>query len=144
MSKANKGLNLDAVISASHVKHRLNFVHTCMRNIYACANVSVCDKFANATMIQRMGVDPLYINLLLYQHGQWIYVEIKRFRKHNCSEFMNKPQNCKLTFQFCLHHIFFQGKLKYNEHIFNGFDKMPEAFLGLFTGENTGKAIIKI
>ena len=36
-----------------------------------------------------------------------------------------------------------QGKLKYNEHITEGFDNMFDAFLGLFMGDNTGKAIIK-
>ena len=37
--------------------------------------------------------------------------------------------------------LFFQGKLKYREHLTNGFDKMPEAFFGLFTGENTGRLL---
>ena len=34
--------------------------------------------------------------------------------------------------------------MKYCEHITTGFDKMPEAFIELFTGANTGKAIVKI
>jgi len=33
--------------------------------------------------------------------------------------------------------------LKFKETVFEGFEKMPEAFIGLFTGENTGKAIVK-
>ncbi|CAF0953438.1 unnamed protein product [Didymodactylos carnosus] len=36
-----------------------------------------------------------------------------------------------------------KGQLKYKETLFDGFDKMPEAFVGLFKGENTGKAVIK-
>lgn len=36
------------------------------------------------------------------------------------------------------------GKLKYAETIIVGFDRLPNAFLGLFTGENTGKMIVKI
>jgi NADPH:quinone reductase len=36
------------------------------------------------------------------------------------------------------------GKLKYTETIVEGFDKLPEAFLGLFTGLNQGKMLIKI
>ncbi|XP_060068367.1 prostaglandin reductase 1-like [Ylistrum balloti] len=36
-----------------------------------------------------------------------------------------------------------EGKLKYKETITNGFEHMPEAFLGLFSGENTGKAVVK-
>ncbi len=37
----------------------------------------------------------------------------------------------------------FQGDLKFKETLFEGFEKMPEAFVGLFKGENTGKAIVK-
>ncbi|XP_033740168.1 prostaglandin reductase 1-like [Pecten maximus] len=36
-----------------------------------------------------------------------------------------------------------QGKLKYKETITEGFQNMPEAFLGLFEGKNTGKAVVK-
>ena len=34
--------------------------------------------------------------------------------------------------------------MKYREHITNGFDKMPKAFIELFTGANVGKAIVKV
>lgn len=36
-----------------------------------------------------------------------------------------------------------ENKLKYKETIINGFDKLPEALLALFTGGNTGKMIVK-
>ena len=36
-----------------------------------------------------------------------------------------------------------QGKLKYHETVTEGFDHMFDAFLGLFTGENLGKAVVK-
>ncbi|GEP91195.1 hypothetical protein [Chitinophaga terrae (ex Kim and Jung 2007)] len=35
------------------------------------------------------------------------------------------------------------GQLKYTETIEEGFDKLPEAFLGLFSGRNSGKMIVK-
>lgn len=35
------------------------------------------------------------------------------------------------------------GKLKFAETIENGFDNLPKALLGLFSGENTGKMIVK-
>lgn len=35
------------------------------------------------------------------------------------------------------------GKLKYTETIVNGFDQLPSALLGLFSGNNTGKMIVK-
>ncbi|WLR53344.1 NADP-dependent oxidoreductase [Bacillus tianshenii] len=37
-----------------------------------------------------------------------------------------------------------QGKLKYEETISEGFEKIPEAFLGLFKGENMGKQLVKV
>ena len=36
-----------------------------------------------------------------------------------------------------------EGKIKSQETIVEGFEKMPEAFLGLFTGNNVGKMIVK-
>ncbi len=37
-----------------------------------------------------------------------------------------------------------EGKLHYNETVLNGFEKLPEAFLGLFTGKNEGKMLVKM
>lgn len=37
-----------------------------------------------------------------------------------------------------------EGKLKYTETVIEGFDELPNAFLGLFEGANTGKMIVKI
>lgn len=36
-----------------------------------------------------------------------------------------------------------EGKIKVRETYTEGFEKMPEAFMGMMTGTNTGKAIIK-
>ena len=36
------------------------------------------------------------------------------------------------------------GKLKRNETVFEGLETMPDAFLGLFTGGNTGKMLVRI
>jgi NADPH:quinone reductase len=36
------------------------------------------------------------------------------------------------------------GKLKFTETFINGFDKLPEAFIGLFSGINQGKLIVKL
>jgi NADPH-dependent curcumin reductase CurA len=36
-----------------------------------------------------------------------------------------------------------EGKLKYTETIIEGFDKLPYAFLGLFSGNNKGKMLVK-
>ncbi len=39
--------------------------------------------------------------------------------------------------------LYVQDKLKYKEQVTEGFEHMFDAFLGLFTGENTGKAVVK-
>ncbi|WP_098741746.1 NADP-dependent oxidoreductase [Paenibacillus sp. EZ-K15] len=36
------------------------------------------------------------------------------------------------------------GKIQYAEHIVDGFEKTIEAFLGLFSGENLGKQLVKV
>jgi len=37
-----------------------------------------------------------------------------------------------------------QGKIQYSETIIDGFDNLPQAFIGLFEGRNEGKMIVKI
>ena len=37
-----------------------------------------------------------------------------------------------------------EGKLKYKETIVKGFDKLPSALIGLFSGDNTGKMIVEV
>lgn len=37
-----------------------------------------------------------------------------------------------------------EGKLKFTQTIIDGFDKLPDAFLGLFTGQNTGKMLVRV
>lgn len=37
-----------------------------------------------------------------------------------------------------------QGKLQYKETVTKGFENMPKAFIGLFTGANIGKAIVTV
>jgi len=37
-----------------------------------------------------------------------------------------------------------EGRLKFKETIMHGFDKLPDALLGLFSGENEGKMIVSV
>jgi NADPH-dependent curcumin reductase CurA len=37
-----------------------------------------------------------------------------------------------------------EGKLQYAENIVDGFENTPQAFLGLFEGENLGKQLVKV
>jgi NADPH-dependent curcumin reductase CurA len=36
-----------------------------------------------------------------------------------------------------------EDKLKYSETVVDGFEKLPEAFIGLFSGRNTGKMLVR-
>ncbi|MDO5769165.1 MAG: NADP-dependent oxidoreductase [Psychrobacter sp.] len=36
------------------------------------------------------------------------------------------------------------GKIRYKEHLIEGFDQLPAAFIGLFSGENIGKLMVKV
>jgi len=36
------------------------------------------------------------------------------------------------------------GKLNYHETFVDGFDQIPQAFLGLFEGNNDGKMIVRV
>jgi NADPH-dependent curcumin reductase CurA len=37
-----------------------------------------------------------------------------------------------------------EGKLQYRETVYEGLEKTPAAFIGLFHGENTGKALVRV
>ena len=39
--------------------------------------------------------------------------------------------------------FYLKGGLKVKEQLYTGIENMRDAFIGLFKGENTGKAIIK-
>jgi len=36
------------------------------------------------------------------------------------------------------------GKIKMRETVYDGLERAPEAFIGLFSGDNTGKAVVKV
>ena len=36
------------------------------------------------------------------------------------------------------------GQMKYRETVFEGIDQAVQALIGLFTGENIGKALVKL
>jgi len=37
-----------------------------------------------------------------------------------------------------------EGKVRFKETVFDGFEKVPEAFIGLFDGANVGKALVRV
>lgn len=56
------------------------------------------------------------------------------------SEFMDKA----MEFAMEVAPLLAQGKIKFQESVYEGLDSAPEAFIGLFKGENTGKAVIRV
>jgi len=56
------------------------------------------------------------------------------------SEFMDKA----MEFFAEVAPLLAQGKIKFQESVYEGLDAAPEAFLGLFKGENFGKAVIRV
>lgn len=47
-------------------------------------------------------------------------------------------------FEKNVHPLVREGHLKFDETVVEGFDKIPEAFAGLFHGKNTGKMVVKV
>jgi len=56
------------------------------------------------------------------------------------SEYMDKA----MEFAMEVAPLLAQGKIKFQESVYEGIDNAPEAFIGLFKGENTGKAVIRV
>ncbi|WP_425409406.1 NADP-dependent oxidoreductase [Hyphococcus sp.] len=56
------------------------------------------------------------------------------------SEYMDKA----MEFAMEVAPLLSQGKIKFQESVYEGIDKAPEAFIGLFKGENKGKAVIRV
>lgn len=40
--------------------------------------------------------------------------------------------------------FFLKGKLIYPEYIIQGFESLPQAFIGMLNGENIGKTLVKV
>lgn len=61
-------------------------------------------------------------------------------RGYIVSEYMDKA----MEFAAEVAPLLAQGKIKFQESVYEGLDTAPEAFLGLFKGENFGKAVIRV
>ncbi|CAL8377015.1 unnamed protein product [Boreogadus saida] len=74
-----------------------------------------------------------------YQHLTIIYKQLK-MEGFLLTRFEHKhPESLKRLMAWMK-----EGKLQCREHITEGFENMPAAFMGMLQGENTGKAIIKV
>ncbi|XP_042309142.1 prostaglandin reductase 1-like [Sceloporus undulatus] len=73
------------------------------------------------------------------------YIQWQMLMKELCMEgfLVYRWENRKEEGLNALLKLVVEGKLKCPEHITEGFDNMPAAFMGMLKGENTGKAIVK-
>jgi len=56
------------------------------------------------------------------------------------SEYMDKA----MEFAMEVAPLLAQGKIKFQESVYDGIEKAPDAFIGLFKGENFGKAVVRV
>ncbi len=56
------------------------------------------------------------------------------------SEYMDKA----MEFAMEVAPLLGAGKIKFQESVYEGLDKAPEAFIGLFKGDNFGKAVVRV
>ena len=101
-----------------------------MSNINKLARIIICGQIAlyNATTVPTgPRIQPIILKKSALMKGFIISDYIERF-----------PEGmAKLT------EWIKEGKLQHRETIIKGFDKLPEAFIGLFDGVNTGKLIVE-
>ncbi|XP_048359164.1 prostaglandin reductase 1-like [Sphaerodactylus townsendi] len=78
------------------------------------------------------------------QKGPYIQLAVL-FKQLRMEGFLEaRWQNHEEIGQKALLKWFMQEKIKWREHITEGFENMPAAFLGMLRGDNFGKAIIKV
>jgi len=100
-------------------------------NLNAYGRVPVCGAISNYNDKEK-SLSPSLLPLVVYK-----FLTIQGFL---IADFA--PRFAEGTAQ--LAHWLKAGRITYSETIVKGFDKLPEAFLGLFEGKNEGKMIVEI
>ena len=102
-----------------------------INNLNSQARIAICGQISlyNSTTIP---VGPRLQQTLLTKSATMRGFLVNNFK----SEFPDAME--------CLTKWVYEGKLKFTETTFEGFEQLPSAFLGLFNGDNTGKMIVKI
>jgi len=102
-----------------------------MLNINKFARTTICGAISQYNET-RMTTGPRLQSVLLVNSAL-----MKGFIVHDYAE--KFPEAIKQLSQW-----YGEGKLKLKETVVEGFENIPEAFIGLFEGENIGKMIVKI
>lgn len=75
----------------------------------------------------------------------WNYIPEWPVAFKEMTQWIQEVSKCMHTNSIVNHLVLFmQGKLKYRETVFEGFDSMCDAFVSLFKGDNIGKVVVKI
>ena len=103
--------------------------------VLICGQIAVYNKGANLGGLTEKGnFEQLKCNDFLYQ---LIYREI------SVLGFLVNNFKDRTEFNRTMKKWIIDGKIKARETVVYGFDNIPKAFVGLFTGTNTGKMVIK-
>jgi len=114
--------NVGGEVLETALEHMNNF-----GRIVACGMISQYDKPPE----ERYGVRNLF------------HVVTKRLKMQGFVMSDYSAEECEAA-QRTLCEWIANGDIKTTETILDGFDKVPDAFLGLFSGENTGKMLVKV
>lgn len=103
---------------------------TCMRPY---GRISVCGMIAHYNdTSDNMTPGPRNLTEIIYKHVMIRGFVVSAFGAH-------QPQFLKDMSEWIKN-----GKVKYKETVFDGIEKAPEAFAGLFSGANEGKMLVKL
>ncbi|XP_071082333.1 prostaglandin reductase 1-like [Haliotis cracherodii] len=107
------------------------FSSTVLFNMKQGGRVAVCGQIAEYRYDGKPQTGPLV-------YGQMLAKQLT-MRGFMCRTFQHWPEAKLQVIDWIK-----QGKIKYRETVTEGFENMAEAFVGLFHGANTGKAIVKV
>ncbi|XP_022082526.1 prostaglandin reductase 1-like [Acanthaster planci] len=107
------------------------FASTVVTNMAKYGRISCCGAISQYNDTAPQKLPPVF--------GTLVFMEIKMEGFIITTHIKHWPEWTKQHIQWIK-----EGKLKYKEHVTQGFDNMFDAFLGLFSGANTGKAIVKV
>lgn len=104
---------------------------TVLKHMNKCGRTAICGSISQYNKEHKDKGDlpygPILMNMLRVEGIQgWHHVQ-------------KWPEGLKQMLQWIQ-----EGKVKYKETVTEGFDKMVSAFIGLFSGQNIGKAIVKV
>lgn len=94
------------------------------------ARIAVCGQISLYNTDSSSVLVPAFLQKLIYKSATVQGFVVNDFVAHNEEFFQDATK------------FLAQGKIKDKQHLVNGFDQIPKAFIDMFAGANTGKVII--